>query len=125
MKVDPHRDIDELFESLPEYERITAAILRELVKETLPEAREKLSWGAPFYHGKRSICFIWPASIPWGKLDEGVALGFTKAHLLDHDGFLGTDTRKQLGRHVFGAPEEIDVERVRSLLAAAGEVDRA
>ena len=64
MKIDTSRTPDGLFESLPESERLTAMILRDLIKETLPEATEKLSWGAPFYSGRRNICFIWPASIP-------------------------------------------------------------
>lgn len=124
MKVDPHRNIDELFDQLPEEERVIAAILRTLVKENLPDVREKLSWGAPFYHGKRSICFIWPASIPWGKLQEGVALGFARADVLEHNGFLGIDNRKQIGRHVFLRAEEIDVEVVSDLLQQALAFDQ-
>ena len=123
MKVDPTRNIDELFDFLPEEERLTAAVLRDLVRECLPHAREKLSWGAPFYHGRRSICFIWPASIPWGKLDRGVALGFARADLLDHGGYLSQNGTSRLGRKVFYAPEEVDVERVMELLKRAGEVD--
>lgn len=125
MKVDPHRNIDELFDQLPEEERVIAAILRTLVKENLPDVREKLSWGAPFYHGKRSICFIWPASIPWGKLQEGVALGFARADVLEHHGFLGIDNRKQIGRHVFLRAEEIDVEAVSDLLQQALAFDQS
>ena len=125
MKIDPPHSVDELFDSLPGDERLTAVILRDLVREVLPHAREKLSWGAPFYYGRRSICYIWPASIPWGKLDEGVALGFTKAYLMDHGGFLNVGERKQLGRHVFMTPEEIDVETVVKLLREAGEIDAA
>lgn len=126
MKVNRNRNIDELFDTLPDQERITAAILRELVKEHLPEAREKLSWGAPFYHGRRSICYIWPASIPWGKINEGVALGFTRADLINHDGYLGPDAGKKLGRHVYLSPEEIDVERITGLLlqAKAGDAEK-
>jgi hypothetical protein len=26
------------------------------------------------------IVFIWPASVPWGAIDKGVALGFCKAY---------------------------------------------
>ncbi len=117
------RNIDDLFAGLPEAERITAVILRDLVRETIPGVREKLSWGAPFYHGKRSICFIWPASIPWGKLDEGVALGFTKANQLSHQDLLNLTEGKQIGRLVFLRPEDIDVEQVVQLLHEAREID--
>jgi hypothetical protein len=124
MKTNAQGTIDQLFDGLPEEERITAGILRDLVKEHLPNAREKLSWGAPFYHGRRSVCFIWPASIPWGKLENGVALGFSRARELDHHGFLGFDTRKQVGRHLFLRPEEINIEVVVGLLQQAWLLDQ-
>ncbi|MEO0732047.1 MAG: DUF1801 domain-containing protein [Bacteroidota bacterium] len=124
MKVDPTRNIDELYDGLPEVERLIAGILRDLIQETLPDIREKLSWGAPFYHGRRSVCFVWPASIPWGKLTEGVALGFSRANELNHDGWLGKGNRKRIGRHIFHQPEEIDVERVIDLLQQAWAIDQ-
>ncbi|MEM1359971.1 MAG: DUF1801 domain-containing protein [Bacteroidota bacterium] len=125
MKVDPKRNIDELYDGLPEEERLTANILRELIRETLPECREKLSWGAPCYYGKRMICFVWPASIPWGKMERGVAFGFSKAQQLDHNGFLVFEGRKQVGRHIYLAPEDIDVDQVIDLLRAAWALDQA
>lgn len=123
MKVDPNRNIDELYDSLPESERLTANILRDIIRETIPQCREKLSWGAPCYFGKRLICFVWPASIPWGKMDQGVAFGFGKAKLLDHDGFLSFEGRKQVGRHIYLAPEDIDLGQVTSLLREAWALD--
>lgn len=111
MKVDPQRNIEVLFDTLPETERITAGILRDLVRENLPDVREKLSWGAPFYHAWQSICFIRPASIPWGKIQAGVALGFTGADQLDHGGWLDLTEGKSIGRRVFLRPEDIAVDR--------------
>lgn len=119
MKIDKTLTPDELYDRLPEDERVTALILRALIFETLPEAHEKLSWGAPFYFRKRAVCFVWPSSVPWGKLEEGVALGFSRAKLLDHGGYLSNDGKSMLGRRVFFAPEEIDVERVQKLLLEA------
>jgi len=115
--------VDDLYNNLPEEERITATVLRQLILETIPDCREKLSWGAPFYHGQKVICFVWPASIPWGKLTRGVAIGFSRAKELNHDGFLEFDDRKTIGRHIYHAPEEIDVELVVRLLLAAKALD--
>ena len=125
MKLDKNRTPDDVYAGLPEEESVTALILRDLIRETLPHLREKLSWGAPFYHGRRSVCYVWPASVPWGKLESGVALGFSRADLLDHGGYLGAQgAGKKMGRHVFHAPEEIDVEYVVGLLRAAGANDQ-
>ena len=117
-------EIDSLYDNLPEEERVISIILRELIKETIPDCREKLSWGAPFYHGRKSICFVWPASIPWGKLTSGVALGFARGRELDQEGFLQFDDRKTIGRHVFFSPEDIDVKQVVRLLQAAAALDK-
>ena len=119
MKIDKTKTPDQVYESLVGEERVTAFILREIILETLPEAREKLSWGAPFYFGKRSVCYVWPASVPWGKLDAGVALGFSRARELDHGGYLTVAEQKFFGRRVYLSPEEIEVERVVELLRAA------
>ena len=122
MRIDKTRTPDQVYDALPEHERITALVLRELIFETLPGVTEKLSWGAPFYFGSRSLCYIWPASVPWGKLDAGVALGFTRAQLLDHGGYLSHTPGSQLGRRVYLVPEEIDVGRVQRLLREAWEL---
>ncbi|WP_273444550.1 DUF1801 domain-containing protein [Neolewinella agarilytica] len=117
-------EIDSLYDNLPEEERIISTILRELIRETIPDCREKISWGAPFYYGRKSICFVWPASIPWGRLTSGVALGFTRGRELDHEGFLQFGDRKIIGRHIFISPEEIDVEQIVRLLQSASALDK-
>lgn len=117
------QEIDDLYDNLPEDERLTAIILRELIMETIPDCREKLSWGAPFYYGQKNICFVWPASIPWGKLTSGVALGFARGRELGHEGFLQFDDRKTIGRHIYYSPEEIDLKQLVRLLLAAKTLD--
>lgn len=125
MKADTPDNLDELYESLPEEERLIAIVLRELILETLPGIREKKSYGAPFYFGKKAICYVWPASITWGgkRQGEGVTLGFNQAKALDHGGFLTFGTRQRIGSHVYRQAEEIDVERVVSLLRQAWDLD--
>lgn len=119
MKIDKRRNIDQLYAELPQEEQIIALILRELVFETIQVKKEKLAWGAPFYYGNSPICFIWPASVPWGKIKSGVALGFWRGSLLDDPDFFDLGQAKQIFRKVFHSPEEIDVERVQRLLLRA------
>jgi hypothetical protein len=127
MKASTPDNLDELYDSLPEDERLIAMVLRELIFETLPDISEKKSYGGPFYFGKKMICYVWPASITWGgkRQGEGVTLGFGQAKKLNHGGFLAFGNRKRIGSHVFLAPEEIDVERVVELLNSAWEVDKS
>jgi hypothetical protein len=127
MKANTPDNLDELYESLPEEERLIAMVLRELIFEALPDIREKKSYGAPFYFGKKMICYVWPASITWGgkRQGEGVTLGFSQAKKLKHGNFLNFGTRKSIGSHVFRRAEEIEVEKVVGLLKSAWEVDRS
>lgn len=126
MKANTPDNLDELYESLPGEEGLIAAVLRELIFESLPNIREKKSYGAPFYFGKKAICYVWPASITWGgkRQGKGVTLGFHQAKSLHHDGYLSFGTRKVIGSHVFLTAEEIDVEKVILLLKQAWEVDQ-
>lgn len=123
MKINKHRNIDQLYDELPEPERTTALILRQLVLETIEVKKEKLSWSAPFYYGHSPICFIWPASIPWGKLDKGVALGFWRGKLLSQQDFFDVNHTKYTFRKVFYGPEEIEIEVIQSLLLEAASLD--
>ena len=116
--------VEEKYANLPGEEREIALYLRELILDEIPKVREKLSWGAPFYHGKKMICFVWPASIPWGNLKTGVALGFAQAKRMKRmGGSLEFEGRKTLGRRVFHQLAEIDELAVREMLREAKELD--
>lgn len=125
MKVDKRRNLDALYDELPEPERTTANILREFIFETIEVKKEKLSWGAPFYYGYSPICHVWPASIPWGNLKSGVALGFWRGKDFADLSYFDRDGLKQLSRKVFYRPEDIDLEIVRELLLEGERLDRA
>jgi hypothetical protein len=67
----------ELYDYLPEDERIIVDVLREIVAGHLPAyCKEKLSFNVPYFYGKRGICIIWPASVKGGGVKNGVLLGF-------------------------------------------------
>jgi hypothetical protein len=117
--------IDEFLDYLPEEEREIVEILRELILDSLPQLEERLAYNVPYYYGRSRICFIWPASVPWGKVPaQGVQLGFCKGHLLqDEIEFLQKGNRKEVYVKTFFQPEEIDADLVKAYLMEAGEVD--
>ncbi|MEO6220386.1 MAG: hypothetical protein ABIO81_08160, partial [Ginsengibacter sp.] len=62
----------QLYEVLPENERIIVDVLRQIIIENLPpECKEKISYSVPFFYGNRGICIIWPAAVPRGGIKEG------------------------------------------------------
>lgn len=124
MKIDKTKNIDVLYDELPEPERTVANVLRELIFDTIEVKKEKLSWGAPFYYGYSPICYVWPASIPWGGIKSGTALGFWRGKMLMDPSYLDLDNRKQLYRKVFYAPEELNLEIITELLLEAEALDQ-
>ncbi|MFN8252657.1 MAG: hypothetical protein U0V75_12335 [Ferruginibacter sp.] len=86
----------QLYERLPEHERITVDVLREIVKATLPAyCKEKISFNVPYFHGNKGICIIWPATIPRGGIKKGVLFGLWYGNRLkDPNGYLTHGTNK-------------------------------
>lgn len=115
------RSIPQLYEVLPEHERLTVDVLRQIVKANLPATcKEKISFNVPFFCGKRGICIIWPASIPRGGIKEGVLLGFWYGNKLeDSDNYLTHGTNKQIFYKIFKSVLEIDEAAIVKLLTEA------
>jgi hypothetical protein len=121
------QSIPELYQRLPEQERLIVDVLRQLITEHLPaNCREKLSWGVPLFKGNKSICIIWPATIPRGGINKGVLLGFWYGNRLDDvDGYLTQGTNKQIFYRIFLSVAEIDVQAISKLLSEAVKLDRS
>lgn len=115
----------EFWEYLPENERIVVDVLRQIVLKHLPSyCKEKLSYNVPYYYGNRRICLIWPGSVPWGGIREGVLFGFCYGNKLkDANNYLMHGTNKQVFYKIFHSPDEIDYDAIVSLLKEALEVD--
>jgi hypothetical protein len=115
----------EFWEYIPEKERIIVDALRQIVLEHLPSyCKEKLTYNVPFFYGKRRICLIWPGSVPWGGIREGVLFGFCYGNKFkDPMHYLTHGTNKQVFYKIFHSPEEIDYEAIVALLKEAIEVD--
>jgi len=118
MKIESYID---LFAILPEEERIIVDVLREIVRESLPQScSEKISYNVPFFYGNRGICIIWPSTIPRGGIKKGVLLGFWYGNrLYDCDNFLTHGTNKQIFYKIYLTPEQIDDKPIRKLLTEA------
>ena len=119
------RSLVEFWEYLPENERIITDVLRQIVLENLPPyCKEKLTYNVPFYYGKRRICLIWPASVPWGGIKSGVLFGFLQGYRLeDKDRYLTHGTNKQVYYKIFYSTDEIDARAIAALLEEAVEID--
>jgi hypothetical protein len=119
------KSLIQLFEILPEEERIITDVLRQIILENLPSyCKEKISYNVPFFYGKKGICIIWPASIPRGGIKEGVLLGFWYGNKLnDADSYLTHGTNKQIFYRIFKTAEEINERAIVKLLKEAVKTD--
>ena len=117
--------VQELLDFLQGEELLMTEKLRDLVFECIPGIKEKLSFNVPFYNKYRSICFIWPGSVSWGKVtNKGVRLGFSSGHLLEDDSnYLGKGNRKMIYWKDFHALKDIDENIVRAFLLDAAALD--
>lgn len=115
----------QLYERLPEDQRIITDVLRHIITDTLPARyKEKLSFNVPYFYGKKGICIVWPAAIPRGGIKEGVLLGFWYGNKLkDVNGYLTHGTNKQIFYKIFKCPEEINQRKIVTLLKEAIQLD--
>ena len=119
------KSILNLYELLPENERIITDVLRQIIIENLPaNYKEKISFSVPFFYGKKGICIIWPASIPRGGIKKGVLLGFWYGNRLeDVDQYLVHGTNKQIFYKIYHSFEEINEKAIVKLLKEAVNLD--
>jgi hypothetical protein len=119
------KNLVDLFNILPEDERIIVDVLRQIIIETLPKyCTEKISYNVPFFYGNKGICIIWPSTVPRGGIKRGVLLGFWYGNKLkDTDRFLDRGTNKQIFYKIYQSPEEIDEKPIKKLLKEAIKLD--
>lgn len=117
----------QLYEQLPEDERIIVDVLRGIVQAALPGyCREKISFNVPYFHGHKGICIIWPAAIPRGGIKKGVLFGLWYGNRLkDPQHYLTHGSNKQIFYKIFMDVTEIDETAIVQLLQEAVGVDKA
>ena len=121
------RSMLQLFELLPENERIIVDVLRQIVIENLPpNGKEKFSFNVPYFYGNKGICLVWPSTIPRGGFKQGVLLGFWHGNKLEDPGsYLTHGTNKQVFYKIYKTPEEIDEAAIVKLLNEAIDLDKS
>lgn len=118
--------IIEFWDFLPSNEYEVADILHQIAVSYLPSHhKERLSYNVPFFYLIRRVCFIWPASIPWGGFKEGVMFGFCYGNRLkDKQAYLTHGTNKQVFYKIYKSANEIDEEALAQLISESIEVDK-
>ncbi len=116
----------QLYELLPEDERLIVDVLRQIITDNLPSyCKEKISYNVPFFYGKKGICIVWPSTIPRGGIKKGVLLGFWYGNkLTDVNNYLTHGTNKQIFYKIYHTVEEINEEEVTLLLKEAVKLDQ-
>lgn len=115
----------QLYELLPEKERLIVDVLRQIVRENLPgSCKEKISFNVPYFYGKKGICIIWPSTVPRGGIKKGVLFGMWYGNrLLDKDSYLTHGTNKQIFYKIFQSVDEINERAIVKLLKEAVHLD--
>jgi hypothetical protein len=114
------KSVDEFLDYLPEEELEIVLFLREIILKCITDCKEKLAYNVPFYYRHSRICYIWPASIPWGKVEKGVAIGFCRGDLLIDETF---KTSKFISKLTFNSIKEIDVPFLKQQIYEAVLID--
>ncbi len=115
----------QLFEILPDEERVIVDVLRQIILENLPKnCKEKIAYNVPFFYGNRGVCIIWPSTIPRGGIKKGVLLGFWHGNKLnDADQYLTKGSNKQVFYKIYHTADEINEPAVVKLLQEAIRID--
>lgn len=119
------RSLVQLYELLPEHERIIVDVLRQIVSATLPAyCKEKISFNVPYFYGHKGICIIWPGTIPRGGIKKGVLFGLWYGNRLqDADHYLTHGTNKQIFYKIYNDVDGIDAGAIIKLLKEAVTLD--
>ena len=115
--------VNEFLDYLPRNELKVVECLREIIFQCIPDAKERLAYNVPFYYRHSRICYIWPGSVPWGKVKEGVVLGFCKGNLLSDASYLDKGERKNIYTKTFYGLKDIDRDTITQLLYEAVIID--
>lgn len=99
----------EFYDYITEEHKVMVSILKELIQDTIPDIKEKLSWNVPFFIRKKPSALYGRDQCPGVKNHLPVCnLGFAKGYLMIPNDFLEKGKRKQVYLRTFHSPEEIE-----------------
>jgi hypothetical protein len=110
------KEVKELLDYLPKHELEIVVFLRKIILECMPDYKEKLAYNVPFYYRHSRICYIWPATIPWGNMSKSVVIGFCKG-----ESFL--DETFETTKFIFNSVDEVDVALIKEKIYEAILID--
>ncbi|MBP6813080.1 MAG: DUF1801 domain-containing protein [Saprospiraceae bacterium] len=97
VKFAKHRDFDSFLDALLPGEQAICLRIRNLILQNFPTLKETWAYGAPFYKGRKRVCFLYPSSLPYSGVKEGVNFGFNRGNLLSNEqGLLHLGERKEV-----------------------------
>lgn len=125
VKFAKYKNFDSFLEALPAAEQAICIRIRELILDNFPELKETWAYGAPFYKGRQRVCFLYPSSLPYSGIKEGVNFGFNQAHLLSNEqGLLDQGNRKELAYIHILKEKDIDENLYLEILHEAVLIDQ-
>lgn len=112
-------ELDRFFEQLPPPQAALALALHHFLLEMGLKARWR--YGLPFYDGRRWLCYVRPR-----QLQGDLELCFTRAHQFeDPTGLLCSRGRKQIKGVYLSPGEDLPLESLQAMVAAALALDRS
>jgi hypothetical protein len=118
-------ELSAFFSKLPENEQAIALKLYEIIQSHEVSFECRLSYQSLFFFlKKKRLFYLWPASIPWGGINEGLRLAFIHGYLFHDDirRHLSFNDRKEIGVIDFTQLEKIDAALIFTLLTEATQM---
>ncbi|NJC25372.1 DUF1801 domain-containing protein [Neolewinella antarctica] len=94
-------------------------VLRDVIREAIPNVKEMLGWGIPVFSGRENICYIPEPLKSSSDSGRSVRICFKFAPEIDPAGYLLMGGRKRYGCRTFSAAEAIDLTALTNILANA------
>ena len=120
------KSLVELYELIPDDQRVMVDVLRQIVIENLPKrCKEKISFNVPFISmATRAFVLYGPLPSPRGGIKKGVLFGLWQGNkLADTDHYLTHGTNKKVFYKIFHSVDDIDIGAIVKLLKEAVKLD--
>lgn len=117
-------EVENYINSLEDEEFAISNYLHQIIINTSPKIKTKLSYGVPYYKINYRLCFVWQATAPYSIIKEGVQLGFCKGNLLSNaQELLDMGNRKEVAIVNFTKANQINEQQISEILYEAIEID--
>lgn len=110
--------VDDYILALPPEKQALADYLRRQIKVIGPHLTERMSFGLPFFYGKKGVVYLNPKP-------RGIDLGFMYGHKLPKRPQLIVGKRKQVRSMYFNINADVNLDVLREVLADAIALDDA